>query len=805
VTAPHRVTVVLTHPIQYFAPWFRYITEHCPSLELTVLYAGSPTPAQQGTGFDVPFTWDRDLLEGYCHEFLDGAVRRVDSASILGVDARGVERAIAATRPDVVLVNGWHSAVQIRALLASRRLSVPVLYRGDSTLDSPGHALLRPLRRWRTRRLLGLFSAFLAVGRRSHEYLVAHGAVDPLIFQSPHAVDNEFFAAAAEEATGDARVTGRAAFGVTQQDFLLLFAGKVIARKRPLDAVRAAARLGPNVVVMFAGSGALENECRAEAARLGVRTVWRGVLGQAEMARTYALADCLVLPSDATETWGLVVNEAMACGVPCVVSDAVGCAADLVVPGGTGDTFALGDLDGLVAALDRVRLARESGSMGAACRARVADYSYRTATDGLVKACRRLSARRSIADNPGRPRVLALCGSMVIMSGVERMSLEILTALRNHGAAVHCIVNTWESSRIVDRADAMGASWSTGYYRFALTRRFNPTRLVQAAYDVAMTSAGMLRDVWRFRPTHIFVPEFTTALRNVPALLLLRPFGIRVVMRHGSAPEQGPFYRVMWRVLDALVDLHVANSEFTRGEVLAHRIAPGKCLAILNTAPTREGGGAPADASTEGRIIYVGQVIPPKGLHLLLDAVAILVGKGLDVTLDIVGSMDTWEPPSYAGYRERIRKRAAAPDLAGRVRFLGEREDVPQLLAVAAVHCCPSLPEIREGFGIVIVEAKEAAVPSVVFPSGALPEIVTHLADGWVCAEASVEALVEGLGHFLERPDARRRAGERARASVAQRFNQRRFVAEWMSVFGIVPTAGEPQPSHCVPAGSAAS
>ena len=72
-----------------------------------------------------------------------------------------------------------------------------------------------------------------------------------------------------------------------------------------------------------------------------------GFLNQSEIPKAYVAADCLVLPSDSGETWGLVVNEAMACGIPAIVSDHVGCGPDLVIEGETGGVFPLGDIDAL--------------------------------------------------------------------------------------------------------------------------------------------------------------------------------------------------------------------------------------------------------------------------------------------------------------------------------------------------------------------------------------------------------------------------------------------------------------------------
>jgi glycosyltransferase involved in cell wall biosynthesis len=175
----------------------------------------------------------------------------------------------------------------------------------------------------------------------------------------------------------------------------------------------------------------------------------------------------------------------------------------------------------------------------------------------------------------------------------------------------------------------------------------------------------------------------------------------------------------------------------------------------------------------------VGQIIPEKGVDLLLDALGLLVGRGHDARVAVVGTMDGWASPAYAGYRERLLMRAGALDLAGRVEFLGWREDVPVLLARAGIHCCPSL---AEGLPLICLEAKCAGLPSVAFPIGPFPEIITHREDGWVCSEVSAAALAEGIEYFLTDPARLERAGRAARVS-ADRFSRERFADAWWDIF----------------------
>ena len=505
-------------------------------------------------------------------------------------------------------------------------------------------------------------------------------------------------------------------------------------------------------------------------------------MNQSELGRAYAAADCLALPSDWGETWGLVVNEALATGLPCVVSDRVGCAPDLITPGETGEVFAVGDVGALAAAIERVRATgRDRAS---ACRQRAAEHSFERSTSGLVAACRAVAPHHASAASAGSPppRVLACCGDMVVVGGLERMTFEVLRMLSERGASVHCIVNSWENERIVALAREIGANWSIGFYRTRFGRHA-PGRLPRYAWDVARTSLGLLRDARRFRATHILVPSHVSVLRNAPALALARALGRRVVFQVANAPEPGAFYRRLWRWgVAPFVDRFVANSAFTMRALLAHGIAPSRVSTIHNCAPRRAASGTVPGSRVDNRLLYVGQIIPAKGLDVLLDATALLVAAGYDVRLDVVGDIDGWEAPAWRGYHARVRARAGEPGLAGRVRFLGWREDVPDLLARAALHCCPSLPETREAFGLVNVEAKEAGTPSVVFPSGALPDLFEHGVDGWICSQATARALAEGMAYFLDDPARLRGASEAARRS-AERFGRDRCAGEWWALF----------------------
>ena len=774
--------MVLTHPVQYYSPWFRHIASSERDLALTVLYAASPSPEQQGAGFDASFSWDIPLTAGYESRFARDArpTDRFDAGTFRGIDAADIGRHLTATRPDVVLLPGWQSITLVRALVAARKLGVPVVYRGDTHLGSAPAGWRSTLWRARSRALLAPFSAYLSVGARARDYLMDLGVDHRLVFSAPHAVDNDRFALPEDRRLAE-RHSIRDRFHIGRDRFVIVFVGKFDANKRPLDLVRAASRLSGPATLLYVGAGPLDDELRREVAALHVDARFAGFVNQSVLPSWYAAADCLALPSD-RESWGLVVNEALAAGLPAVVSDGVGCAPDLV-DAETGAVFPVGDIGRFAGALEGVRERSAADEYRSACRARVARFNYAAATDGLVRACRSVTGldRRPLPE----VRLVACCGQMVTVTGLERQTFETLRTLRERGALVHTIVNSWEHHRVTPLADAIGASWSVGAYRCALRRHnLTPRRVLAMAVDVVATSAGLLRDARRTRATAVLVPDHVVVLRNAPALAWLRLRGVPIVMGLGNAPDPGRFYRWFWRrVQNALVSRFVANSQFTARELLAHGIPARKVSWVYSSVSKerRDVRPLPFSERIAGRVVYVGQIIPGKGLDLLIEAASLLVARGIDVSVDVVGSIDGWTAPEYEPFRDRVRTLAARPELAGRVRFLGWQEHVMPYVARASVTCAPSLPELREGFGLVNLEAKYAGVPSVVFASGAFPEVIAHRVDGWIATPATAAALAEGLEYFLGDPIRLQAASAAARQSIA-RFAPAAYADHWWKV-----------------------
>lgn len=795
---PVRLAVIMTHPVQYCSPWFRHIAVNHREIDLRVIYAVRPDPTQQGIGFGQSFCWDRSVTEGYSHTLVRPSRpnESVHSDDFWGLNVPEIGDAIRESRPDVALIMGWYSVTLVRALLVCKKLRIPVIYRGDTHLGSAPTGWKRPLWRAKTRFLLKLFNCYLSVGMRSREFLRSFGTPPSRVYHAPHCVDNKFFAeAAAPYQNRDAQAAVRRKFGLEPDEFVVLFVGKLEPKKRPLDIIRALSRMYSSASLLIVGAGPLEAACRAEAEKLNVRVAWAGFLNQTELGSAYAAADCLVLPSDWGETWGLVVNEAMSTGLPCIVSDRVGCAPDLITPGVTGETFAMGNIQAFAASLERIRELRNSGrDFKKACCEKVAAYSYEAASIGLAAACQsmlQLCRTDTLRQNASQSRVIACCGAMFFISGVERMTFEVLRILRASGAAVHCIVNTsanWdrpqEKHLISAMAEQIGATWSTGYYWYRLTRQArNPIKLLQISWDIAMTSFGLLRDAKQFHPTHVLIPDFLTVLRNWPALAILRLLGIRIIIHVHNPPPAERFYAQIWRLgVHPVVDKFVCCSQHVQQQLWKLGLPKNKTSVVYNTAPSRLRLESNNAVRNLNKLIFVGQLIPEKGLDLLFDAMAMLVRRGYDVSLDVVGDVEGWAPEDIRFYREGLKARAAVADLTGRIQFLGWREDVPTLLAHSGIHCVPSRPTMFEGLPLVNLEAKLAGIPSVAFNIGPFPELIIDGQDGFLCREVGATALAEGIEYFLADPGRLKTACAAAHSS-AERFSRAQFTIAWREIF----------------------
>jgi glycosyltransferase involved in cell wall biosynthesis len=243
-----------------------------------------------------------------------------------------------------------------------------------------------PFYRWFIPRL----DACLPVGTWSKQYFQHYGAIEKNMVVVPHCIDDQHFSEQAQQLR-PVRTELRQAFELGADQTVFLFVGKFIGIKRPMffaEAVRRAARANSNIVGLMVGDGPLRTELEEFIAEKEVPIRLTGFLNQGEIARAYIAADALVVPSE-EETWGLVVNEAMTCGLPCIVGDTVGCSPDLIRSGETGEIFSSDDLDSLVNLMKSwADQSEKLTTMGVAAKRLIASYSTEQAVQAMVEAVR---------------------------------------------------------------------------------------------------------------------------------------------------------------------------------------------------------------------------------------------------------------------------------------------------------------------------------------------------------------------------------------------------------------------------------
>ncbi len=390
------LAVIETHPIQYHAPVWREV-QRAHGIPVTAIYGSDFSMAgYRDAEFNASFSWDADLLRGCTPVFLS---RVADSGASddRQVTTRGLAEVLRRVQPRAVLSVGYSPRYHSDAFRTAWRAGLPVLFRGETTDHAQQRNLLKRLARdtalrWFYRRC----AALLHVGRRSREHFRRLGFGSDESYCSPYCVDTTPFRTD-EAARAELRGPTRRELGVTDGQRVIVFCGKLSPRKGP-DLLLEAIRQFPEhersrYVLLLVGDGELKGNLLSlanAAPPLAVRHV--GFKQQRELSAYYHAADLFVLPSRHGETWGLVVNEALHHGLPAIVSEAVGCAPDLIEPGRTGEVCETDSASALAAALVRALPLVGAESVRTQCRKKMEGYTVARAAEGIAAAYHSVTA-----------------------------------------------------------------------------------------------------------------------------------------------------------------------------------------------------------------------------------------------------------------------------------------------------------------------------------------------------------------------------------------------------------------------------
>jgi glycosyltransferase involved in cell wall biosynthesis len=343
-----RLALVTTHPIQYNAPLFKLLGQR-QKVQIKVFYTWgqSVQSAKYDPGFGKKIEWDIPLLDGYEHSFVKNISQNPGSSHFKGIINPTLIKEIEEWKADVVLVYGWAFQSHLKCIRYFHK-KIPVLFRGDSTLLDEQKGIKKILRRLFLKWVYRHIDYALYVGTNNKKYFLANGIKNKQLIYVPHAIDNNRYAASDAQYESEAALW-RIEMGIDASDLVILFAGKFEDKKQPAVLLELAKKIpDKRLKFILVGNGILENELKT-AAQNDSRIFFIDFQNQQRMPVVYRLGNVFILPSKGPgETWGLAINEAMACNRPVIISDKVGCSDDLVKNNINGVIFDTGSLDSVI-------------------------------------------------------------------------------------------------------------------------------------------------------------------------------------------------------------------------------------------------------------------------------------------------------------------------------------------------------------------------------------------------------------------------------------------------------------------------
>ena len=371
-----RRLVLLTEIISpYRLPLFNTLAQHA-EVDLHVIFLAETDPNLR--------QWQIYKEEiHFSYQVLPSWRKRVGRYNLLL--NRGVVLALGAAAPDVILCGGYSYIASWQALFWARNRHIPFFLWSESNAEDLRHD--RAFVEFLKKTFLEKCSGFVVPGRSAQEYIQSHNVREEVIFTAPNAVDNELFASASAAARQSA---AQRRLELALPGHYFLFVGRLVREKGVFELLSAYAKLEESVRqdvgLVFVGDGVARQLLEEQAASVSPGVIaFAGFAQREQLTSYYALAEMLILPTY-TDAWGLVVNEAMACSLPVILSRAAGCAPDLVKEGWNGFMVSPRDVVGLESAMRNLAHQRElRARMGANSLQHISHYSPQEWASGIAR------------------------------------------------------------------------------------------------------------------------------------------------------------------------------------------------------------------------------------------------------------------------------------------------------------------------------------------------------------------------------------------------------------------------------------
>jgi glycosyltransferase involved in cell wall biosynthesis len=353
-----RLGVVVSHPIQHFAPYYRAIAQE-GSVQIKAFFCSriGLDNIRDPDGMGVEISWATDLLGGYDHVFLPEAPS-VKRTTFRDVDNPSVTAYLDEYEPNVLLLHGYAQKTLVRVVLWARRRGVPIMMISDRTFFGRTTVPRRAARRLVLPLILRQFRALLVFGDSIEQFYSSFGARREQIFRVPIMLDQAFWRA--RENRTEVRALMRAELGL-ENEFAVMYVGKFYSTKRPDDLIAALEIINERkttkrrVTMMFAGDGETRAALEQRARRSNLPARFLGFVNVDQLPRMYCAADALAHPAS-NECYGAITVEAAVCGLPLVLSDRVGAigTTSIARPGENTLVYPCTDVKALATAIEKL-------------------------------------------------------------------------------------------------------------------------------------------------------------------------------------------------------------------------------------------------------------------------------------------------------------------------------------------------------------------------------------------------------------------------------------------------------------------
>lgn len=383
--------------------------------------------------------------------------------------------------------------------------------------------------------------------------------------------------------------------------------------------------------------------------------------------------------------------------------------------------------------------------------------------------------------NADERRLLCIMPS-IPLGGMERAALRVVKALMTQGFVTHFVLDGVWGREVQAAVSEAGAGWSGVPFVASMSRPRTWLEARLAVRSLLRSPGEFLRESRNFRPRQLLATGLNNAFMG---RRITRTQGVRSIFRVANPPGiarswvKSAIDQRLWRTVYADYDALVCNSNYT-AERVATMVGDDRRVHVIRNFLPEENRQGPSDAPKLDRskvnVVYLGQISRAKGVDVLLEAALDVVAARGDVEFTIVGP-DVWQD----SLGDEIRRRVSSAGPSARIRVIGAIADVPGLLNQADIHVCPSV-SAGESFPNVVLDAKQAGVPSVVFPTAGLPEAIEDGVDGIVTKERTARALRDALLGLCDDPVLRRRLAEGAVES-RRRHAPNALTDAWVNLF----------------------